>query len=103
MNSFTKSKLKGSSSPKEKNYQVSAAPLVKSNTVLSNNSTDNDPSTPLGVVEDKEISQHVHPIVHSSTEQAEPPSTPPSIHPAAHRPSSLTTQSSSSDVPGGIS
>ena len=102
MNNFTKPASKGSSSPKARSHQGSVAPTVKSNNNLSSNSTENDGSSPLGIVENKEIMQHVHPIVHSSAELAEPPSTPPSIHPAANRPSSLTTQSVSSSVSGGI-
>ena len=103
MNNFTKQSSKNSATPKIKNHQVSESIVEKSNNNSSSNSNccDNDGSSLLGICEDKEIMQQVHPIVHSSAELVEPPSTPPSIHPAAHRPSSLTTQSASSSVSGG--
>ena len=103
MNNFTKQSSKTSVTPKAKNHQGSASIVEKSNNNSSSNSNccDNDGSSLLGICEDKEIMQQVHPIVHSSAELVEPPSTPPSIHPAAHRPSSLTTQSASSSVSGG--
>jgi len=103
MNNFTKQSSKNSATPKIKNHQVSESIVEKSNNNSSSNSNccDNDGSSLLGICEDKEIMQQVHPIVHSAAELVEPPSTPPSIHPAAHRPSSLTTQSASSSVSGG--
>ena len=105
MNSFTKQSSKTSSPPKVKSHQVSATSTVKANanSSISNCCENNDGASLLGIMEGKEILQQVHPMVHSSAELAgEPPSTPPSIHPAAHRPSSLTTQSASSSVSGGI-
>ena len=104
MNNFTKQSSKCSASSKVKNHQVSASLEEKANNNSSSNShcCDNDGSSLLGIHEGKEIMQQVHPIVHSSAELVEQPSTPPSIHPAAHRPSSLTTQSASSSVSGGI-
>ena len=106
MNGFTKpsSKVGDGSSPKAKNRQVSGTPSVNNKTNINTDGVEsNDLSSTIvgGVVNKDMIVQHVHPIVHSSGELAEPPSPPPSIHPAAHRPSSLTAQSVTSSASGG--